>query len=76
MRNGKIHRGIVCRNTIGYFIDVVEDGPFIDLQQNKYKQELNTKYKNNGLWPNAPTLDELTQDLNKLITLPDLSVKQ
>ena len=51
-----------------------EDCPFESLNQIEFKDQLNKKY-GTSMWPNTPTLEDLTNDLNQLITLPDLSFK-
>ncbi len=41
-----------------------------------YKNNLNKLYGNNDVYPSAPDLECLTNDLNTLIQLPDLSNKE
>lgn len=77
LRNGKSYKWTVKKNMEGWYLNSPQgeenDQPFEDLNQLSFKDGLNKKYNNDGLWPNAPRLEDLTNDLNKLITLPDLS---
>lgn len=72
LRNGKTYKDTVCKNTYGFYLDSKEH-TFIALNQMEFRNELDKKYNLHGYWPTAPTLEDLTNDLNKLITLPDLS---
>lgn len=77
LRNGWAYKAKVHVNIDGCHLaqpsGIYNDQPFKDLNQYEFKNILNKKYGNIGIWPNAPTLEDLTIDLNKLITLPDLS---
>lgn len=77
LRNGKTYKARVF-NLGNYFLGfgvLANDQVFKDLNQMAFKESLLSKYKDTFLhqYPYTPTLEDLTNDLNKLITLPDLS---
>lgn len=80
LMNGKTYKTKVEKNSCNlYQLSCYpeysrEDCPFESLNQIEFKDQLNKKY-GTSMWPNTPTLEDLTNDLNKLITLPDLSCK-
>ena len=84
LRNGKTYKGYVNSHNNKYWISlyfIPNVAPFYDTEQILFLNELCAKYnfrstRCNYDWPEAPTLEDLTKDLNTLITLPDLSVKQ
>lgn len=79
LRNGKTYKGVIYGSIDNCLVGSINGGnskPFLDLNQDLFYYDLCKKYKHNesGLdWPEAPTLEDLTNDINKLITLPDLS---
>lgn len=81
LRNGKRYKAQVLRDlsTETYYLNS-NDGSnaiyFHDLNQMDYKNNLNKLYGNNDVYPSAPDLECLTNDLNTLIQLPDLSNKE
>lgn len=77
LRNGKTYKARVF-NLGNYFLGfgvLANDQVFKDLNQMAFKESLLSKYKDTFLnqYPYTPTLEDLTNDINKLITLPDLS---
>ena len=85
LRNGKTYKVKVMKTDPSlttkdhdiYYLSCYDE-PFNDLGQTQYRNKLNGIYSNtwDPPYPSAPTLEDLTKDLNTLITLPDLSAKQ
>ncbi len=81
LRNGKRYKAQVLRDlsTETYYLNSNGGSNaiyFHDLNQMDYKNNLNKLYGNNDVYPSAPDLECLTNDLNTLIQLPDLSNKE
>ena len=85
LRNGKTYKVKVMKTDPSlttkdhdiYYLSCYDE-PFNDLGQTQYRNKLNGIYSNtwDPPYPSAPTLEDLTKDLNTLITLPDISAKQ
>lgn len=75
LRNGKAYKCTVKWAGGFYLNNGVENiESFKDLNQVDFLHSLYAKYKIiRAGWPESPTLEDLTNDINKLITLPDLS---
>lgn len=81
LKNGKTYTAQVLRDstTKTYYLNSNSGSNaiyFLDLNQMDYKNILNKLYGNNDVYPSAPDLECLTNDLNTLIQLPDLSNKK
>lgn len=81
LKNSKTYKAQVLKDstTKMYYLNAIHGSNaiyFMELNQMKYKNNLNKLYGNNDIYPSAPSLECLTNDLNTIMSLPDLSKKE